>query len=57
LTGITTEQALFFVYGKSGNNGKSTAVNLFREMLGDYGCHTPTETLLVKQYDNTLPSG
>jgi putative DNA primase/helicase len=41
LTGITTEQVLFFVHGKSGNNGKSTAVNLFRNMLGDYGCHTP----------------
>ena len=38
LTGITTEQVLFFVYGRSGNNGKSTLVNLIREMLGDYGC-------------------
>jgi len=56
LTGNTTEQVLFFVYGKSGNNGKSTAVNLFRDMLGDYGCHTPTETLLVKQYDNNIPA-
>jgi putative DNA primase/helicase len=56
LTGITTEQVLFFVYGKSGNNGKSTAVNLFREMLVDYGSHTPTETLLVKQYDNNIPA-
>jgi phage/plasmid-associated DNA primase len=42
--------------GKSGNNGKSTAVNLFRNMLGDYGCHTPTETLLVRQYDNNIPA-
>jgi putative DNA primase/helicase len=56
LTGITSEQILFFVYGKSGSNGKSTAVNLFRDMLGDYGCHTPTETLLVKQYDNNIPA-
>ena len=56
LTGITTEQVLFFVYGKSGNNGKSTLVNLIREMLGDYGLHTPTETLLVKQYDNAIPA-
>jgi hypothetical protein len=31
-------------------------VNLFREMLGDYGWHTPTETLLVKQYDNNIPA-
>jgi putative DNA primase/helicase len=55
LTGVTTEQVLFFVYGK-GNNGKSTLVNLIREMLGDYGLHTPTETLLVKQYDNAIPA-
>ena len=56
LTGITTEQVLFFVHGKSGNNGKSTLVNLIRDMLGDYGLHTPTETLLVKQYDNAIPA-
>ena len=55
LTGSTTEQAFFFVHGKSGNNGKSTLVNLIRDMLGDYGCHTPTETLLTKQYDNSIP--
>ena len=55
LTGSTTEQAFFFVHGKSGNNGKSTLVNLVRDMLGDYGCHTPTETLLTKQYDNNIP--
>lgn len=56
LTGITTEQVLFFVYGKSGGNGKSTLVNLIRDLLGDYGIHTPTETLLVKQYDNAIPA-
>jgi putative DNA primase/helicase len=55
LTGITTEQVLFFVHGKSGNNGKSTLINLIRDMLGDYGCHTPTDTLLTKQYDNNIP--
>jgi putative DNA primase/helicase len=56
LTGVTTEQVFFFVYGKSGNNGKSTLVNLIRDMLGDYGRHTPIETLLTKQYDNNIPS-
>ena len=55
LTGITSEQVMFFVYGKDGSNGKSTLVNLIREMLGDYACHTPTETLLTKQYDNAIP--
>jgi putative DNA primase/helicase len=56
LTGDMSEQAFFFVYGRSGNNGKSTLVNLIRKMLGDYGCHTQTETLLVKQYDNNIPA-
>ena len=56
LTGDTSEQVFFFVYGNSGNNGKSTLINLIRDMLGDYGLHTPTETLLVKQYDNAIPA-
>jgi putative DNA primase/helicase len=56
LTGITSEQVMFFVFGKEGNNGKSTLVNLIRDMLGDYGCHTPTETLLTKQYDSAIPA-
>jgi putative DNA primase/helicase len=25
-------------------------------MLGEYGCHTPTETLMTKQYDNNIPN-
>lgn len=56
LTGVTSEQVLFFLYGKSGNNGKSTLVNTLRAMLGEYGVHTPTETLIVKQYDNAIPA-
>jgi putative DNA primase/helicase len=55
LTGDTSEQVLIFVYGP-GNTGKSTLVNLIRKLVGDYGCHTPTETLLVKQYDNAIPA-
>jgi putative DNA primase/helicase len=56
LTGDMSEQVFFFVYGRSGSNGKSTLVNLIRDMLGDYGLHTQTETLLVKQYDNNIPA-
>lgn len=56
LTGSTQEQVFFFCYGKSGSNGKSTLVNLMRDMLGDYSRHTPTETLLTKQYDNNIPA-
>ena len=33
LTGLTFEQVLYFVYGKTGNNGKSTVVQ-HRDMLG-----------------------
>ena len=56
LSGETTEQVFFFVYGRSGQNGKSTLVNLIRDMLGNYGLHTQTESLLVKQYDNNIPA-
>jgi putative DNA primase/helicase len=56
LTGLTTAQVFFFIYGSFGNSGKSTLVNLIREMLGDYGTHTPTETLLTKNYDNAIPA-
>jgi putative DNA primase/helicase len=56
LTGLTQEQVFFFCYGKSGNNGKSTLANLLRDMMGDYSRHTPTETLLTKQYDNNIPT-
>ena len=54
LTGETKEQVFFFCYGQSGSNGKSTLVNLVRDMMGDYGRVSPTETLMTKQYDNTI---
>lgn len=51
LTGAMGEQVFFFPYGPGGT-GKSTLVNLVRDLLGDYGLHTPTETFVAKQYDN-----
>ena len=54
LTGSVTEQVLFFVYGPH-STGKSTFINLIRDILGDFGIHTPTKTLLVKQYDSDIP--
>lgn len=48
LTGETTEQCLFFLYG-SGQNGKSTLLNAIKEMMGDYAMQCPAETLMVKQ--------
>ncbi len=54
-TGVITEQIFFFLHGIT-NTSKSTIANLIRQMLGDYGVHTPTETLLSKQYDNAIPA-
>ncbi|MGX8010123.1 phage/plasmid primase, P4 family [Mesorhizobium sp. ORM8.1] len=55
LTANIEEHIFFFVYGP-GRTGKSTFVNLIRSMLGGYGKHTPTETLLAKHYDNAIPA-
>lgn len=50
LTGLTTEQCLFFFHGK-GANGKSTLLNVIKEMLGgDYCKQTPSESLMVQYH-------
>ena len=49
LTGLTSEQCLFFLYG-NGLNGKSTFLNVVKAVLGsDLAKQTPTETLMVKR--------
>lgn len=55
LTGSARELVVFFLHGP-GSTGKSTFVNLFRDLLGEYGVHTPTETLVAKHYDNAIPA-
>ncbi len=47
LTGDVREQKLFFLFGK-GANGKSTFLNIIREMLGDYAQQAAPELLLKK---------
>ena len=47
LTGATTEQKLFFLYG-FGSNGKSVFINTIQDMLGDYSMQTPVSTLMTK---------
>lgn len=47
LTGLTTEQLLFFAHG-SGANGKSTLFETLLTLLGDYGRHSEPDLLLVK---------
>lgn len=47
LTGDTSEQCMFFFYG-FGANGKSTLLNVIKEMLGpDYCKQTPSDTLMA----------
>jgi putative DNA primase/helicase len=46
-TGETREQCFFVLHGE-GANGKSTALNAVRSVLGSYGKHTPTDTLVQK---------
>lgn len=46
-TGETREQCFFVLHGE-GANGKSTALNIVRSVLGSYGKHTPTDTLVAK---------
>jgi putative DNA primase/helicase len=48
LTGMTTEQVLFILYG-TGANGKSTFVESVRSLLGDYGQQSEFETFLVRK--------
>lgn len=45
LTGITWEQCMFILYG-TGANGKTTLVEVLRDLLGDYAIHTTTSSLL-----------
>lgn len=52
LTGFTTEQCLFFLYG-NGANGKSTFLNVISQLLGsELAIDTPSETLMVKKGTN-----
>lgn len=50
LTGLTTEQCLFFLYG-SGSNGKSTFLELLRDLLGDYSTQADFTTFLERKGD------
>ncbi|MGX1402384.1 P4 family phage/plasmid primase-like protein [Bradyrhizobium japonicum] len=50
LTGSSKEQVLFFLYG-TGRNGKSTFMNVIKDILGEYGKQTNAETFTVKKSD------
>ena len=55
LTGITSDKAMFILYGAGGDNGKSTMVDIIQRLLGDYANRTPVETFLKKK-ENAIPN-
>jgi len=50
LTGLVSEQCLFFCYGY-GANGKSTLLETCLGILGNYGIQTPPNLLLERHHD------
>ena len=50
LTGLTTEQVFFVLYG-SGANGKSTFTGMLTEALGDYGKALPRGLLTAQKFE------
>jgi P4 family phage/plasmid primase-like protien len=50
LTGVTTEHALFFLYG-TGANGKSVFVNTLAAILGDYATNAAMDTFMESRSD------
>ncbi|MDP4086009.1 MAG: phage/plasmid primase, P4 family [Bacillota bacterium] len=53
LTGDTSEQVAFFLWG-TGRNGKSTFINIVKEILGDYGKQTNSDTFTSKMNDSGI---
>jgi putative DNA primase/helicase len=50
LTGLTTEHALFFIYGPGGN-GKSVFLNTLVNILGDYATNAPMDTFTSSKFN------
>ena len=50
LTGLTSEQALFFIYG-TGGNGKGVFTTTLSGILADYHRAAPIETFTASRYD------
>jgi putative DNA primase/helicase len=55
LTGITSDKAMFILYGPGGDNGKSTMVEVMEMVLGNYARRTPVETFL-KRREGSIPN-
>ncbi|MGI8744999.1 MAG: DNA primase family protein [Bryobacteraceae bacterium] len=53
LTGIATDKrSLFMYYGSKGNNGKTTELEMLREILGEYAGQIRVEQLMEQQHQS-----
>jgi putative DNA primase/helicase len=52
LSGLTTEQCVFFLYG-NGRNGKSTFLEIVRAILGEYATNIQPESIMVKNSNSS----
>jgi putative DNA primase/helicase len=50
MAGVTSEHALFFLYG-TGANGKSVFLNVLSTILGDYAANAPMDTFMETRSD------
>lgn len=55
LTGMVSEQKLFFLFG-SGANGKTTLLRVLQGILGDYAIKAASEILIAKPFDGHTTS-
>jgi len=53
LTGDTSEECFFILYGPTTRNGKGTIMETYIRMLGDYGRTSKPETIAQKQTANS----
>lgn len=53
LTGDISEQVMFFLVG-GGRNGKSTFINIIKNLLGDYGKQTNSDTFIQKRNESGI---
>lgn len=49
MTGDTSEQCLFFLYG-AGRNGKSTFLNVVSDIFGDYALNIQPQTIMEQRF-------
>ena len=55
LTGLTSEQCAFLLYGL-GANGKSTLLKILSHILGEYWRQMRTETLMLRRGSDAIPN-